>query len=409
MTLDDKGRVSRGGGPGSQSALRSANTALVTTQLASRGPATQAMLARATGLSPGTVANIVHDLVAQGRARLEPTTSSGRRALAVHLVEGRQVVIGIDLGRSHARVMLVTLAHRVIADVLRPLPVPHTAAFALDQAREMIAEAYEQTGRSSEDVLGAGVALPGPYSARLDSIGQTTIVPEWVGEGIAARISEALDVPVLVDNDANLGALAQLTWSEDPPEDFLFVKIATGIGTGIVSKGELFRGAHGVAGELGHTNVVENGETCRCGNRGCLETVASIAALLRALAGGANPPQTAADIVDACLAGDVAALRVVDDAGLALGRVIGQAASLMDPAAIVLSGPLAGVGDILLGPIRRGLARHTVPEVVSHVDIRWSDLTGRAEALGAAALALLTLSDAAPVGHVLISTLDDRQ
>lgn len=221
-----------------------------------------------------------------------------------------------------------------------------------------------------------------------DAVGESTIVPEWAGEDVGSRISEALGLPVQVDNDANLGALAQLTWSQDSTENFIFVKVGTGIGTGIVIDGGLYTGTRGLAGEIGHTTVVENGAPCRCGNRGCVETVSSIAGMLRALEPSVNPPTTAAQLVASAREGDAVSLRVVEDAGLALGRVLGQAASLLDPGTIVIGGPLGDLGDLLLTPIRRGIVRNAPHEISQETRVVWSDLGDRAEALGAVSRAL---------------------
>ena len=386
MTLEAKSQPQRSG-PGSQAALRAANIRLVLQHLGKRS-LTQAQIARQTGLSAATVANIVRILSEADRVTLKPTTSSGRRALEIHLVGGQNVAAGIDLGRSHARVLLATLGRTIVADVNRSLQVGHSAADALTQARQMLDEALGSCGRTLSDVQATVAALPGPYNPEADTVGESTIVPEWAGEDVGSRISEALGLPVQVDNDANLGALAQLTWSQDSTENFIFVKVGTGIGTGIVIDGGLYTGTRGLAGEIGHTTVVENGAPCRCGNRGCVETVSSIAGMLRALEPSVNPPTTAAQLVASAREGDAVSLRVVEDAGLALGRVLGQAASLLDPGTIVIGGPLGDLGDLLLTPIRRGIVRNAPHEISHETRVVWSDLGDRAEALGAVSRAL---------------------
>jgi len=125
---------------------------------------------------------------------------------------------------------------------------------------------------------------------------------------------------------------------------------------------------------------------CRCGNRGCLETIASTTTMIELLGRGQEKLLTPQDIVRNCLAGDSATQRVVDDAGLAVGRALGNVSNLINPEVIVVGGPLAGLGDLLLDPIRRGLVRHAVPVVGETTHLAMSSLGARAEALGAAAL-----------------------
>lgn len=390
-------------GPGSQSALRRDNVRRVVALLGAQGPSTQAQLTRATGLSAGTVASIVKDLDASGRIGLTPTTSSGRRALNIHLVDTGHVAVGLDIGRRHVRALIVTPGHEIVADVQRPLPLGHDAATGIAAAQEVMGQALDRAGRTQSQVLGAGVGLPGPFDPATGRIGSGAILPEWVGIDISTHLSAALQVPVHVNNDANLGALAHLSWGDqETGENFAFVKIGTGIGTGLVIDSKLYGGYRGLAGEIGHTIVVEQGLVCRCGNRGCLETVASTSSMLRALEAAPHPPTTTDELVSAALSGDVVTRRVVEDAGLSIGKVLGQMASLINPQTILLGGPLSDLGELLLEPVVRGLLRHTVPEIGSTVAVRISGLRDRAEALGGAVSVLAATDPAELYGAVAV-------
>jgi predicted NBD/HSP70 family sugar kinase len=382
-------------GPGSQSALRRENVRRVTATLAGDGPATQAQLTRSTGLSAGTVASIVRDLEATGRVALSPTTSSGRRALMIHLVDTGRVAAGVDIGRAHVRAIVVSPTHEVLGEAVLPLPVGHDADTGIAAATEVLETALEKAGRARELVLGAGVGIPGPFDPSTGRIGSGAILPQWVGLDVAERMSTALELPVVVQNDANLGALAHLGWGEHRAgRDFVFVKIGTGIGMGLVLDGHLYSGHRGLAGEIGHTVVVDQGAVCRCGNRGCLETVASTAAMLRALAAVPHPPATVEALVDNANRGDIATRRVIEDAGLAVGKVLGQIASTLNPGTILIGGPLSPLGDLLLDPILRGLTRHTVADIIDTTTVEMAGLGDRAEALGAA-LGVLEATDPA--------------
>lgn len=375
----------------------------MTSALAGDGPATQAQLARTTGLSAGTVASIVHDLEAEGRIELSPTTSSGRRALLIHLVDTGRVAAGIDIGRAHVRAIIASPTHELLGEAVRRLPVGHDADTGIAAAVQVLDEALAQADRNHAHVLGAGVGIPGPFETATGRIGSGAILPEWVGLDIAEKMSAALHLPVRVENDANLGALAHLGWGEQAAgENFVFVKIGTGIGMGLIVDGHLYTGHSGLAGEIGHSVVVDQGAVCRCGNRGCLETVASTASMLRALAAMPNPPSTTEELVDRANRGDIATCRVVEDAGAAVGKVLGQIASILNPRTILIGGPLSTLGDRLLDPILRGLTRHTVPDIIDTTTVSMAGLGDRAEALGAA-LSVLTAADPAdlygPLDH----------
>lgn len=373
--------------PGSQSALRELNQQRIVAVLGS-GPATQAELARQTGLSSATVSNLVRIMATAGIVETEPTTSSGRRALSVRLSNTGAVAVGIDFGRRHLRVVIATLGYQVLAEEYLELPVGHRATDGIDRAAELLAHLLEQAGVQTSAVLGAGVGIPGPIDRRSSVVLQGTILPEWVGINLL-DLEKRLGIPVFFDNDANLGALAEVTWGpHNLVENLAFVKIGTGIGCGLILNGRTHHGNVGVAGEIGHDTAVENGAVCHCGNRGCLETVASTSIMLDLLGRGRNAPTSVADIVRNALEGDSATLRVVDDAGVAIGRSLASVANLVNPEVIVVGGPLSSLGTTFLDPIRRGLMRHAVPTVGDSTELVMSSLGDRAEALGAAALVL---------------------
>ncbi|WP_043444136.1 ROK family transcriptional regulator [Arthrobacter sp. L77] len=375
--------------PGSQSALRERNQHRVIAALMSGGPRTQAELARQTGLSTATVSNIVKSMAVTGIVSTVPTTSSGRRALSVVLNDNGQVAAGIDIGRRHLRVVLASPNYRVLQEASVPLPLGHSAQDGLAAAAGLLDTLLEDGGISRGALLGAGIGIPGPIDRRSGTVVQGAILPEWVGINIHETFSERLGVPVLIDNDANLGALAQVTWGPHSAVDnLMFIKVGSGIGSGLVLNGALFYGNVGITGELGHTTINEHGLICRCGNRGCLETVASTSTMIELLSRGGSEPVDTRRIIDRALTGDTATLRVIDDAGVAIGRALAHMANLINPETIVVGGPLTDLGEILLGPIRRGLSRHAVPIIGETTAVCMSSLGDRAEALGGAAVVL---------------------
>jgi predicted NBD/HSP70 family sugar kinase len=372
--------------PGSQSALRQLNQQRIIETLMG-GPATQAELARQTGLSTATVSNIVKIMQESGLASTEPITSSGRRALNVRLNSNGAVAVGIDFGRRHLRVVLASLSYHVIAEESVMLPLGHQSEEGIQAALVLLEKLLRETGVERSAVVGAGVGIPGPIDRRTGTVAQGAILPEWVGINILQHLEDTLKFPVFVDNDANLGAWSEVTWGPHTGvNNLMFLKIGSGIGAGLILNGAPYYGHVGITGEIGHATIHEQGLVCRCGNRGCLETIASTTTMIELLSRGEDRPLTPADIVRKALARDSATLRVVDDAGLAVGRALGNVANLINPEVIVVGGPLAGLGNLLLDPIRRGLVRHAVPVIGETTTLTMSSLGDRAEALGAAAL-----------------------
>ena len=385
--------------PGSQTALRQSNQQRIISSLVAGGPSTQAEISRNTGLSNATVSNIVKALAERGIVTTAPITSSGRRALSVSLSgENGAVAVGIDFGRRHVRIVLSGLDYQVIASESVPLPLGHSARVALEAAATLLDKVLEANDVSPTLVLGIGVGIPGPIDRRTQTVIEGAILPEWVGI-THSTIEARLNFPVYIDNDANLGALAEVTWGpHNGTDNLVFVKIGSGIGAGLILGGLPFSGNIGVTGEIGHTPVHDHGLLCRCGNRGCLETVASTTVMLELL--GRTTPTIIAtsDIVRAALAGDHATLRIIDDAGLAVGRSVAAIVNLVNPETVVIGGPLAGLGDLLLDPIRRGLAVYAVPMLSESTELVMSSLGEEAEALGAVALVLRQAGLHTPLG-----------
>ncbi len=375
--------------PGSQSALRQRNEQLIKAALRSNTALTQAELARSTGLSTATISNIVRSLVTQGLAETRPTTSSGRRALAVSLLETSQVAVGIDFGRSHVRVILANPGFHILGEKHADLPVGHVAAESIARAASMVRELCLELSIDRQQIIGAGAGIPGPIDHRTGTVIRGAILPEWVGLDIVTALEQALGVPVFADNDANLGALAQITWGEHRnTKDLVFLKIGSGIGAGLILNGSPYYGHTGITGEVGHATIFDQGLVCRCGNRGCLETMASTAVMIELLSRGESTALTVPQIISRAQSGDAATLRVIDDAGMAVGRAVANVANLINPAMVVVGGPLAPLAETLLNPIRRGLIRHAIPAIGEGTTVTMSSLGDRAEALGAISLAL---------------------
>lgn len=383
------GLVPRGArNPGSQGALRHLNQERLVEFLLANGPSTQAELARGTGLSTATVSNIVRDMTVKGVVDTTPVTSSGRRALLVQLTDTGDIAVGVDFGRRHVRIVLCTLGYAVLAEQELVLPLGYDVAEAIADASGLLDRMLTSGGHDRESVLSVGIGIPGPIDRRTGTVLQGAILPEWVGVTLR-QLEDAFRFPVVLDNDANLGALGEVTWgARRGARNIIFVKIGTGIGAGLILNGLPYYGSLGITGELGHTPVVDSGVICRCGNRGCLETVASTTVMIESLARSGTEAGTIADVLRLGLERDAAALRVVGDAGQAIGQAIGSIANVINPELVLIGGPLVGLGEALLEPIRRGIQHNAIPIIADTTMVSVSSLGDRAESLGAAALVI---------------------
>lgn len=378
-----------GSATGSQASLREANRRRVLKALRAAGSLTQAELARQTGLSPATVSNIVRDLAEAGILDVTPTARSGRRAQAVSLSRGVGVAIGIDFGHRHLRVAMGDLAHEVLAERTLKLPPEHRAEQGLNSATVLVDELLADTELTRAEVRGVGLGLPAPIDTGTGAVGSTSILPGWVGVPAAAVMSERLGMYVHVDNDANLGALGEVVWGAARGcREAAYLKVATGVGAGLIIGGRLHRGVAGTAGEVGHTTIDEHGRVCRCGNRGCLETFVGAPHLLELLRTSHGPDLTLSQVIELARSGDTGCRRVIADAGRHLGVAVANLCNLLNPERIVVGGDLAQAGDLLLDPLREVVSRFAIPSAAAVLRVCSGVLGERAEVLGALALAL---------------------
>jgi len=234
-------------------------------------------------------------------------------------------------------------------------------------------------------VIGAGLGLPGPVDQIDGVIGSSAILPGWVGVAAEEELRRRLDVPVSVDNDANLGALGELAYGAGRgATDMVYIKITSGIGAGLILEGRLYRGWGGMAGEFGHVLVAGDGEVCRCGNRGCLETAASTTALLELLR-RSHGEITVAQMIEMAKGGDLRARRVIADAGRVVGIAAAGLLNVLNPQRLVIGGDLAPAGDLLLDEVREALRRTALPTAADQATVVAGELGERAEVLGALA------------------------
>jgi glucokinase-like ROK family protein len=330
--------------------------------------------------------------VGTGRSR------GGRRPIVLEFQDDACVILGVDIGATHVAVALTDLRGRVLAwnEATHPVRTDPEGTRALVTT---LCDACLATGKTgTQQLLGIGFGVPSPVDPDDPYALSEVVLPEWHGRSSLEGLRVNYGLPVLVDNDANLGALAERWWGAGRDvDDFAYVKLATGIGLGHILGGEIYRGAAGFAGEIGHLAIDPHGEPCICGLRGCLATlVGSKALVARARALLADHPEsqlagddlTIAAIEDAALASDGLALQIVREAAEYLGIAVAGLLNLNNPSMVILGGGLVRVGELLLEPLREAVRSRTLVSSVAAADIRTSELGPQAPAVGAATLVL---------------------
>ena len=379
---------------GSLASLREGNRRRVIDALRERGVASRAELARATELSRSTISTIVGDLIDSGLAierdgQPEGEAHAGRPGVMVALDSSAGLALAIDFGHRHLRVAVSDLSHTVLAETWRELDVDHSATDGLQTAAGFVDQVLQEAKVDRGRVIGAVMGLPAPINRATGTVQDSSILPGWVGIDAAAEASARLGLPVAVENDANLGALAELTWGAAKGRtEVAYLKVSSGIGGGLISGGRLTHGVGGTAGEIGHTVIDSDGPVCRCGNRGCLETLASVRAVASQLSFSRHEEISTRRMLELSDAGDAATHRLIGDAGRAIGVAVANLCNTVNPEYVVIGGDLSLSGDVLLDPIREVVKRNALPSAAADTEIVAGVLGERAEMLGALALVM---------------------
>jgi len=320
----------------------------------------------------------------------------GRRPAVVRVARNLRFV-GVNVGATSVDVAVTDGELEVLEHVSEELTVREGPQRVLGRIVELVAKLRDQGDLPR--LHGLGIGLPGPVSFRDGVPYAPPIMPGWDQYPVRDTLTRALGCPVLVDNDVNVMALGEKQAGvAKNSDDLLFVKIGTGVGCGILVGGEVYRGANGSAGDIGHIQVDEDGPACSCGNLGCLEAFFSGGALARSAhevaASGESPflavrleergSLAATDVADAMAAGDPVALRLVREGGRHLGLVLAGLVSFFNPSLIVIGGGVAGIGHVLLAEIRSAVYRRSLPLATNNLPLVMSELGEDAGVIGAA-------------------------
>jgi predicted NBD/HSP70 family sugar kinase len=380
--------------PGTLGSLKDRNRLRIVDVLRRSGTASRVELVRATGLSRTTVSKLVGELQASGLVveREGPNGDGGhvgRPAIALALNPRSGGVVGIDFGHDLVRVAVADLSGAVLAERRSAFDVDGDPPGAVDAAVALVHGALADAEIDLERTVGVGVAVSAPIVRTPDAPAGLQILPGWTALPPLDVLEERLGRPVIVDNDANLGALAEVRdGAARGARNVLYVMLSGGIGAGLILDGRLVRGHRGITGELGHVVLDPSGPICRCGNRGCLETVASGPALLAALRPLRGSAFTVEDATRAARDGDDGARRLFADAGRTVGQAVGAICNIVNPELVVVGGDMALAGDVLVDAVRDGIALAAIPAIRDDARVIPAQLGDRAEVLGAIGLVL---------------------
>jgi len=367
--------------------------------LRDEGPRSRAELGELAGMARSKLeAELVRlkqvGLVQEGG---KAASRGGRRSTLVELSSFLHFG-GIDLGATSIRVAIMNAKLQVEAHVAEPMEIRRGPEQVLARAGELIEKLARDRG---VQLTGIGVGVPGPVRFLDGMPVSPPIMPGWHEYPVRDLLARRFGCPVLVDNDVNVMAVGE-HWGgvAKSVDNYLFVKIGTGIGCGIMIRGQVYRGIDGCAGDIGHINVDPDGPVCACGNSGCLEATFGGAALVRdalaAARSGASPPLaerlagkqaiTPEDVGQCAAEGDPVAIGLIRDGGRRVGLVLAGLVSFFNPSMIVIGGGLAGLGHLLLAEIRGVVYRRSLPLATGNLPIVLSELGPSAGAVGAAVM-----------------------
>ena len=387
--------TSTGSGSGSLSSLREFNRLRIVDFLRTNGTASRAELSRRTGLSRSTVSTLVSDLQRRGlvvarAGEFAGEGQPGRPAALLELDPSAGAAVGVDFNHDNVRVAVSDLSRSVLAELSANHDVDHDADGALTLAADMIERVVTDAELERERLLGVGIALAGPIDHDNGALHPSDVLPGWSGVDVAREIERRVGAPAYVDNDCNLGALAEVTLGAGRNARFAaYVSISSGVGAGIIVDGRPYRGHRGTAGEVGHVVVDPQGPICRCGNRGCLETLASGPALLRLVGASRDEELTVKRMIELAREGDAGCKRAITDVGQVIGGVVAGLVNLFSPEMVVIGGDLGEAGDLLLDPLREAVRRDALPAAATDLKVVAGELGERANLLGALALVLM--------------------
>ncbi|MEO3777986.1 ROK family protein [Micromonospora sp. B11E3] len=350
---------------------------------------TRAELQGYTGLSRSTVTQRIDALRAAGYLRAAGVEGStgGRPAELLELDTGHGVVLVADLGANHARAAVVDLNGRLLAEEHEPIKIGVGPEAVLAWVDAAFSRLLDTAGWQPVQVRGIGVGVPGPADFEAGLVAQPPIMPGWDRYPIAERLRDTWKRPVYVDNDANLMALGEQTTHYPDCPSLVLVKVATGIGAGVVVDGHVYRGIDGGAGDIGHIRLHDHPQArCQCGLYGCLAAVASGLAIAQRLTAGGTPTSSGAQLVERIRSGHAEAVHLARTAGKLVGEVLATVVCLLNPGVLIIAGDLADLHFV--AGVREVLYQSALPRATRRLEVTTSRLGARAAVTGAHAMVI---------------------
>lgn len=378
------------------SSLRAHNRARVLAAFSGVAALSRSEICERTGLSRTTVSAIVAELLAEGvlhtvsfPTRAGVRSPGGRRPTFLALARSRGFGIGVDLGHEYVQVAFADLAGRVLAHQVSPLDADADAPAAVARVATMVEALLGRTRTERRHCTGVVAAVPEPVG-RDGEVARNGAQTRWCGKRPGALLTDALGIATHAENDVNLAVVGETVFGTSRGmQDVIYVKVAHGVGSGIIANGRLVRGGAGLAGEIGHTQVRPDGSICTCGNRGCLCTLVAPRYLAQLLPGANGDPGLGLDdLAEMGRRGDTGAARVLTDAGREVGRAVGILCNTLNPSRLIVGGTLARAGEWVLTGVRESMDRYAEPQVAQTLAVSPGALGERAEILGALAMAV---------------------
>ena len=364
---------------------------------------TRRQLGEVTGLARSTVSSRVEALLASGFISEigGAASTGGRRATILGFNGDAGAVVAVDLGATHAHLAITNFGAEPMAETTADIDIDEGPQMVMAWLVDAIDSLLASAGIDRAQVHGIGVGVPGPVDFDRGMPIHPPIMAGWHEFGVASYLVDRYEVPVLVDNDVNIMALGEHFAMRSKIDDFVFVKVGTGIGSGLIMGGRIHRGAHGAAGDLGHVQIGSHEVVCRCGNTGCLEALAGGAALARALSVKHPWVTGSRDVVRLVKQGDKDAVSSVRSAGRLIGSALASVVNLLNPSLIVVGGVLASAEQQLLAGIREVVYQRSTSLSTIDLEITTSRLGGRAGITGAAAMVIEAALHPAEIGRTL--------
>lgn len=351
---------------------------------------TRGELGEVTGLARSTVAQRIDTLIDAGlvvEVGGAPSTG-GRPPSLLGFNADAGLILAADLGATHSRIAVCNLLAESLAETTAEIDINSGPDAVLGWVEETFDGLLAAIRRSPSEVRGIGIGVPGPVDYAHGVAVNPPIMAGWHMHPIKEGFSGRYGAPVLVDNDVNIMALGEYWVMEPKVDDFVFVKVGTGIGSGLILGGVLHRGANGAAGDIGHVRATPDDVVCRCGNNGCLEASAGGAALAARLRDSGLDATGGRDVVRLVEKGNEEATRAVRQAGRLIGQALASMVNLLNPSLIMIGGDLARAEQQLLAGIREVVYQRSTTLSTTDLSITVSSLGDRAGIIGAAAMAI---------------------